>query len=317
VSAPHPGPGPEALTVSAPATSANLGPGFDCLGLALDLGNAVVIRRRPGPLSVRVTGEGAGELAEDGSNLVCRALAMGLDSLDGLEIECRNRIPLGRGLGSSAATVCAGLVAANALGALRWSPDDLLRRAAELEGHADNAAACLAGGLVAVSEGPLARQVPVAVDLVFVVVIPEARISTDRSREAMPERVPLRDAATSLGHAVGLALALGEGDREAVAAHLAGDALHEPYRAALVPAFPALRALVDGEACMGATISGSGPSVLLWCREEAVDAVAARAEAALRRAGSAARVRPSKLSHAGVRARWTGGADLRLARAVG
>ena len=116
----------ESLTVSAPATSANLGPGFDCLAVALDLGNAVVVQRRPGPLEVTVTGEGAGELAEDASNLFCRALASGLGSLDGLGVECRNRIPLGRGLGSSAAAVCAGLVAANALGGLRWTPDDLL-----------------------------------------------------------------------------------------------------------------------------------------------------------------------------------------------
>jgi homoserine kinase len=310
-------PGLEALTVSAPATSANLGPGFDCLGLALDLGNAVVIRRRPGPLAVRVTGEGAGELAEDESNLVCRALAAGLDSLDGLEIECRNRIPLGRGLGSSAATVCAGLVAANALGGLRWSPDDLLRRATELEGHADNAAACLNGGLVAVTDGPIARQVSVPDELGFVMVIPEERISTDAARQAMPGQVSLGTAASTLGHAVGLVMALGEGDLDALADHLGADALHEPYRAPLIPAFAALRDLVDRRDCLGATISGSGPSVLRWCRDEAVEAVAARADAALRAGGHDARVRPSKLSRAGVRARWTGGNDLRLARAVG
>ena len=307
----------EALTVSAPATSANLGPGFDCLGLALDLGNAVVIRRRPGPLAVRVTGEGAGEVPEDRSNLVCRALAEGLDSLDGLEVECRNRIPLGRGLGSSAATICAGLVAANAIGGLRWSPDDLLRRATALEGHADNAAACLNGGLVAVADGPTARQVTVPEEIAFVLVIPEERISTEASREAMPPQVPLRAAAGTLGHAIGLVMALGEGDLAALADHLQADALHETYRAPLVPGFAALRALVDRDACMGATISGSGPSVLLWCREDAVPEVAARAEDTLAAGGHRARVRPARLSRAGVRARWTGGADLRLARAVG
>lgn len=307
----------EALTVSAPATSANLGPGFDCLGLALDLGNAVVIRRRPGPLAVRVTGEGAGELAEDDSNLVCRALSTGLDSLDGLEIECRNRIPLGRGLGSSAATVCAGLVAANALGGLRWSPDDLLRRATELEGHADNAAACLDGGLVAVADGPISRQVTVPEELGFVVVIPQERISTEAARQAMPAEVSLGRAASTLGHAVGLVMALTEGDLDDLAEHLGADALHEPFRAPLIPAFAALRGLVDRRDCLGATISGSGPSVLLWCREEAVESVAARAGAALEAGGHDARVRPSKLSRAGVRARWTGGNDLRPARAVG
>ncbi|MEQ9337875.1 MAG: homoserine kinase, partial [Miltoncostaeaceae bacterium] len=308
---------PEALTVSAPATSANLGPGFDVLGLALDLGNALVIRRRPGPLVVRVTGEGAGEIPEDDSNLVCRALMRGLDTLDGLEIECRNRIPLGRGLGSSAATVCAGLVAANALGGLRWSPDDLLDHAADMEGHADNAAACLNGGLVAVAPGMGSRSLDVPEGIAFIVVIPEDRISTGAARRAMPAQVPLADAAATLGHAVGLVLALADGDLGRIADHLGRDALHEPYRAPLVPAFSTVRALVDGRDCLGATISGSGPSMLLWCREESAEEVAAAAETALAEAGHDARVRPSKLSRAGVRARWTGGNDLRLARAVG
>jgi homoserine kinase len=306
----------EALTVSAPATSANLGPGFDCLAVALDLGNAVVVSRRPGPLSVRVTGEGAGELAEDASNLVCRALASGLGSLDGLAVECRNRIPLGRGLGSSSAAACSGLVAANALGGLRWTPDDLLARAAELEGHADNAAACLTGGLVAVGPGPTARPVPVPADLAFVVVIPECRTSTDDARRALPGTVSLADAAVTLANAVGLTLALVE-ERLDDLPPLLADRLHEPHRAAGVPGLDAMRALADGGDCLGATISGSGPSILLWCRADATARVEAAATAALEAEGVAARLRPSRPSSAGVRARWTGGSDLRLARAVG
>ena len=306
----------QSLTVSAPATSANLGPGFDCLAVALDLGNAVVVTRRPGPLEVRVTGEGAGELAEDASNLVCRALASGLGDLDGLRVECRNRIPLGRGLGSSAAAACAGLVAANALGGLRWSPDELLARADGLEGHPDNAAACLNGGFVAVAPGPRAVPVPAPAGLAFVLVIPECRTSTDEARSSLPEAVPVADAAATLASAVGLVLALSEGRLEDLPAVLA-DRLHEPHRAPLVPAIGALRGLVDGAGCLGATISGSGPSVLLWSREEAVEAVAAAARAALAAEGVAARVRPSRASAAGVRARWTGEGDLRLARAVG
>jgi homoserine kinase len=306
----------EALTVSAPATSANLGPGFDCLAVALDLGNAVVITRRPGPLEVRVTGEGAGELAEDASNLVCRAIALGLGPLDGLAVECRNRIPLGRGLGSSSAAVCAGLVAANALGGLRWTPDELLARAAELEGHADNAAACIAGGIVAVRQGPAAVPVPAPDDLAFVAVIPEARTSTEAARRSLPERVPLADAAATLANAVSLALALSEGRLDDLPP-LLEDRLHEPHRAAAVPAIEALRGLVGRAGCLGVTISGSGPAVLLWCRKDDADALAAEAERAAADAGAPARARPSRVSAAGVRARWTGGADLRLARAVG
>jgi len=306
----------ETLTVSAPATSANLGPGFDCLAVALDLGNAVIITRRPGPLAVRVTGEGAGELAEDASNLVCRALASGLPSLDGLAVECRNRIPLGRGLGSSAAAVCAGLVAANALGGLRWTPDELLARAAELEGHADNAAACIAGGMVAVRPGPAWAAVPVPEELGFVAVVPEARTATDAARRALPAQVSLDAAAVTLANALALALALGAGRLDEISELLA-DRLHEPYRADGVPGIAALRGLVGGSGCLGATISGSGPAMLLWCRRDDADALAAEAERALAAAGVAGRARPSRVSAAGVRARWTGGADLRLARAVG
>lgn len=307
---------PESLTVTAPATSANMGPGFDCLAVALDLSNAVVIARRPGPLEVTVAGEGAGELAEDASNLLCRALAAGLGSLDGLRVECRNRIPLGRGLGSSAAAVCAGLVAANALGGLRWSPDDLLARAAELEGHADNAAACLAGGMVAVGSGPVARPVPLPDELGFVAVIPESRVSTAAARRALPAQVPLSDAAATVASAVGLTLALA-GDRLDDLPDVLADRLHEPYRGPLVPGIEAVRALVDRTTVLGATISGSGPTMLLWCRRDDAETVAERARTALARAhvrGAASACRPTPV---GVRARWTGGAELRLARAVG
>lgn len=307
---------PEALTVSAPASSANLGPGFDCLAVALDLGNAVVITRRPGPLEVSVTGEGAGEVPEDASNLVCRALAAGLPTLAGLHVECRNRIPLGRGLGSSAAAVCSGLVAANAIGGLRWTPDDLLARAALIEGHADNAAACLTGGMVAVGPGPVARPVPVPDGLAFLTVVPEGRISTDAARRALPETIALADVTATLANAVGLTLALCEGRLDDLPPLLA-DRVHEPYRGPLIAGIDAVRGVVDGEGCLGATISGSGPSMLLWVRPEASEGVAADVEAALAAAGVAARVRPSRPSAAGVRARWTGGADLRLARAVG
>lgn len=307
---------PEALTVSAPATSANLGPGFDCLAVALDLGNAVIITRRPGPLEVRVTGEGAGEVPEDATNLVCRALESGLGSLDGLHVECRNRIPLGRGLGSSAAAVCSGLVAANALGQLRWAPDEILARATGFEGHADNAAACLMGGMIAVGPGPSARPVPVPDELAFVAVIPESQTSTDAARRALPPEVPLGDAAVTVANAVGLTLALAGGRLEEITPVL-GDRLHEPYRGPLTPGLSVLRGLVDGDRCLGATISGSGPTVLLWCRTDGAQELAGAAEEALAAAGVAGRARPSRLSAAGVRARWTGGADLRLARAVG
>jgi len=308
---------PETLVVTAPATSANLGPGFDALAVALDLSNAVVITRRPGPLTVRVTGEGAGEAAEDAGNLVCRAMRMGLDSLDGLDVECRNRIPFGRGLGSSAAAVCAGLVAANALGSLRWSPADLLARATELEGHADNAAACLEGGLVTVAPGPAALRLTVPEDLAFVAAIPAARVSTDAARRALPGAVPLEEAAATVASAIGLVITLTQGRLEDVGPFLV-DHLHEPYRGALVPGLDALRGLVGAEGCYGLTISGSGPTSLLWCHREAAPALAERAGAVLAASGCEARTRVSRIAPTGVRARWTtGAAEPRLERSIG
>jgi len=307
---------PEPITVSAPATSANLGPGFDVLALALDLTNVVTVERRPGPLSVAVEGEGAGELPEDAGNLVCRGLAEGLGELDGLGVRCRNRIPLGRGLGSSAAAVCAGLVAANALGGLRWSPDEMLARAAALEGHADNAAACIHGGVVAVAPGPRCVAVGAPEDLALVTVIPAAQVATDEARGALPAEVPLADAAESIGRSVVLALALRDGDLDALPELLA-DRLHEPVRAPGVPGIEALRGLVGDGGCLGASISGSGPATLLWSRAGAVEEVAAAARAAMAALGLEAQVTPRSIAPFGVRARWGGAPEARLARAVG
>ena len=306
----------ESLSVSAPATSANLGPGFDVLALALDLSNEVEIRRRPGPLTVRVIGEGAGDVPEDATNLVCRALASGLGSLDGLDVECRNHIPLGRGLGSSAAAVCAGLVAANALGGLRWSPEELLARATEMEGHADNAAACLEGGIVAVAPGPRALRIPIPDDLAFVTVVPSVRVSTEEARAALPAAIPLADVCDGLSRAVALSLALSDGRLEDLP-ELLEDRIHEPYRAPLVPGIDAVRAIVDGDQCLGVTISGSGPTILVWARMGAVSGVAGWVRSALEGAGVEAEVRVARVAPAGVRARWTDVVPGRLERSIG
>jgi homoserine kinase len=307
----------ESLIVTAPATSANLGPGFDVLAAALDFTNAVVITRRPGPLAVRVIGEGAGELPEDESNLICRSLAEGLDSLDGLEIECRNRIPLGRGLGSSAASVCAGLIAANAIGGLRWSPSEILERATRLEGHADNAAACLTGGIIAVGVEHSTIRLEVPRALAFLAAIPLETVSTHEARAALPGAIPIRDAVTTLANGIRLVLALNLGHLEDLPAIL-DDRLHEPYRGTMVPGLDQMRALVGTHGCLGVTISGSGPTTLLWCREESFDDLEAAATDALAAAGSATQLVPMRIAQTGVRARWaTPGDAPRLERSIG
>jgi homoserine kinase len=292
----------DALTITAPATSANLGPGFDVLGLALDLANEVVIRRRPGPLEVHVEGEGAGEVPEDASNLLCRAMLMGLPSLDGLDITCRNRIPFGRGLGSSAAAACAGLVAANALGDLRWSPSDILARAIEIEGHGDNAAACLDGGITALVPGPRALRVEPPDGLALVVVVPGSRVSTDEARTAMPAQVDLADAAHSISATAGLLLALERGHLDEIPEFLV-DRLHEPHRGPLCPGLDALRG-IDHRGLLGVTVSGSGPSTVAWVMADAASEVADLARSALADAEVTADVRVERVAPTGLRARW-------------
>jgi homoserine kinase len=307
----------EALIVTAPATSANLGPGFDVLAAALDFNNTVVITRRPGPLSVRVNGEGAGELPEDGSNLICRALEQGLDSLEGLDVECQNRIPLGRGLGSSAASVCAGLIAANALGGMRWSPSEILNRAMRLEGHADNAAACLTGGIVAVGADHATIRLEVPRALAFLAAIPVEQVSTHEARAALPAAIPIRDAVATLANGIRLVLVLSQGHLEDLPAVLE-DRLHEPYRGTMVPGLAGLRGLVGTHGCLGVTISGSGPTTLLWCREESFGDLEAAATSVLIDAGAATHLVPMRIAQTGVRARWaTPGAPPRLERSIG
>ena len=276
----------------------------------------MIITQRPGPLEVHVTGEGAGELPETADNLVCRAMSQGLESLDGFVVECENHIPLGRGLGSSAAAVCAGLVAANALGGHRWPPDELLRRASAIEGHADNAGACILGGIVAVGPGARAVQIALPDDLLFVAVVPRERVSTARARGALPAAVPLADATETLARAIGLVLALERGELDELPA-LLGDRLHEPYRAPLVPGIDALRSLCGDGGCLGVTISGSGPSVLLWSRRADAAGLAARAAEVLAEAAVAADVSVLRVALGGVRARWLDGPETRLAKAVG
>ncbi len=303
----------ETLVVTAPATSANLGPGFDVLALALDLSNVVRITPRPGPLAVSVEGEGAGELPADASNLFCRALESGIGPLEDLEIVCTNRVPLRRGLGSSSTAVCAGLVAANAIGGLRWTPDDLLQRATRFEGHADNAAACLSGGLVAVAPGPRAMPVAVPEDLGFILVIPDGQVSTSDARGALPREVPLEDAATTLCHGIGLVMALTESRLEDLPA-LLEDRLHEPYRGQAMPGLADLRSLTGTDGCLGVTISGSGPAALVWCRRDAAPPLSGRIEELL---SGGTRARISQLAPTGVRARWAGNESTKLERAIG
>jgi homoserine kinase len=234
------------IRVSAPATTANLGPGFDCAAAALDLWNELEV------------GEGDGK--PDLDHLGIRAFGR-LAEVEGRSFRWTDRIPRASGLGSSAAVIALGLVA----GALaeEQAPDAerLLAEGVELEGHADNLAAALAGGVCVTWENRIAR-IADAIPAVAIAVVPDATVSTSASRAALPASVPHEDAAFTAARAALLGAALAGGSRELFAAALA-DRLHEPYRAADAPVLGAVRA-DPPQGAIGATLSGSGPTVIVW-----------------------------------------------------
>lgn len=281
------------VSVRVPATTANLGPGFDCLGLALTLENQVSFATGRRQLHIEVIGEGAGRLPEDENNLVYQAMqyaykAAGRDLPAGLHIRCKNRIPTGSGLGSSAAAVLAGLLGANALMGSTLSVLELLRLGTDLEGHPDNIAAALFGGLVLVANPPSGANEPILVRRVkipppdIVVAVPEVRLSTREARQALPGEVPLQDAVYNLGRAIMVVEALRSGDLDLLG-RVMRDRLHQPYRFKLIPGAEAAVQAAREAGASAAALSGAGPGVVAFCRGEAEpigQAMAAAFEAA-------------------------------------
>ncbi len=255
--------------VQVPATSGNLGPGFDAFGLAMALHDVVEVRAVTGATSVEVSGEGAGEVPDGEDHLVVRAIRAGLEYVGapqaGLALRCRNAIPHGRGLGSSAAAVVAGLVAARALVSEPEALDDdaVLGLATEFEGHPDNAAPALLGGATIAwltDDGPRAVRLDVAPTLATTVLVPASRLSTVTARASLPSSVPHHDAAVNAGRTGLLTLALTA--RPDLLPTATEDRLHQRYRASVMQETVAL---VDELRAAGfaAVVSGAGPSVLV------------------------------------------------------
>lgn len=243
--------------VRVPASSANLGPGFDVLAAALSLHLEV---------EVVETGSFAVEtdlpVPQNRENLVVRAFEA-LHPADDFVFRISSEIPLSGGLGSSAAAVLAGLLAADHLFEL---DADIRTLATELEGHPDNVAAALEGGVV-ICAGSTVRRLQVPMGLEAVLVIPAQGVTTTEARAALPEQVPLADATFNVAAAAQLVLGLATGDWDLVGAGL-HDRLHQPHRAYLYPRSAALLERADSMGALGATISGAGPAVLFWSHYE-------------------------------------------------
>ena len=255
------------VTVSVPATSANLGPGFDSFGLALGLHNrfSAELARE---WTVEVTGEGAGELRTDEHNRVARAMAR-IFAEQGqpdrcARIYCNNEIPTGRGLGSSAAAIVGGMLLASELCETPLDTQRIFEMAASMEGHPDNVAAALFGGLTLswIADGGVRHaSIPVQGGLAAVLVVSDLPYSTGRARQLLPAEVPHADAAFNAGRAGVLVAGIALGRADLLGAGLQ-DRLHERYRVEALPGFPQVRdALLDAGAS-GAVLSGAGPTVM-------------------------------------------------------
>lgn len=286
------------IRVAAPATTANLGPGYDCLGMALDIWNTVEVE----PLSdgavpsVSVSGEGEGELEAGPENLVYRSMEFLYRESDlpmpPLRVHCDNEIPLARGLGSSAAAIAGGLAAANALANVTtegsgFTPRELLEMAATIEGHPDNVAAAVMGGLqLVVTEAQDTGEstlytVPVSVPAAIhaVLFIPETRIATADARAALPQQLPVPDAVHNMARVALLVAGMATNHPEYLSV-ATQDKLHQPYRQPLFPAMKLLMKAALDAGALGAFLSGSGSTVLALTQGREMTVAYEMAEAA-------------------------------------
>jgi homoserine kinase len=283
------------IVVEVPATSANLGAGYDCLALALDLTDTIEVEVRSwsrGAIELEIDGEGANELTEDRQNRFIQALELALVRLRGdipegvgWRVSMKNRIPIMRGLGSSAAATVAGIVAANALAAGELEPDEILTMATAIDGHPDNVGAALLGGFVVsalIDDQVEALRFDIPRDLRCVLYVPDLRLETEAMRRALPDSVAFADAVANLGR-VALGVAGMAGRRTDLLRFLTVDRLHEPYRAEVYPQMPRLVEAAREAGALGACLSGSGSSIIAFTDkvasvariEAAVSAVAA------------------------------------------
>lgn len=293
------------FTVTVPATTANLGPAFDCLGLALSLYNTLEVSPREDGLLVTVEGEGAGHIAVDHTNMMVGAMQRLYEHVGkpfpNLHLRQINHIPVASGLGSSAAAALSGLLAANRLLGDPLSPPELLDLAVAIEGHPDNMAPALYGGLILASHDDdhlLVEQLPVA-DLRVVVVVPAFTLPTVQARAVLPREVSFADAIFNLGRVGLLIRALSEGDYEKLAAAM-HDRLHQPYRVPLIPGMQATFNAARAAGARGVALSGAGPGVIAFA-PHAHEAIAAAMRQTFAGAGLDSRSWILDIDHGGSR----------------
>jgi homoserine kinase len=260
----------KSVLVRVPATTANLGPGYDCLGLALDIWNEIEFSISGKSLKIEIEGEGADLLPKDATNLIFQSMGtmskhFSIKLPDGLQIKCINKIPVSSGLGSSAAAVIAGLLSAKTLLDIQISDHDLLKLAMSHEGHADNISACLYGGLaisVLSNDELITKKISIK-PLHAVIALPDVKISTQQARSVLPDSIALKDAVFNIGRIALLVNSLHEGNYDDLKIAMR-DRLHQPYRFGLIPGAEAAISGALGADAYGAALSGAGPSVIAF-----------------------------------------------------
>lgn len=267
---------PARFSVRAPATSGNIGAGFDCLALTLDLWNEAHVELVGEGIHVELAGEFTEHIPADETNLIVHTINRRLSELRvprprGMRITCVNDIPPNSGLGSSSSALAIGLIAADTIAGHPWTPDELMRRIGHFESHADNAAGVAFGGLVLVvgrGEEYIWRRYEVP-PLHLVVVTPPAHYSTRQARALLPQAVPLADAVFNMSRLPLVIEALRNGDL-GLLGDVAQDRLHQRYRLALTPGAEEALSVATEVGAIGAVVSGSGPSLLAFVRDAAV-----------------------------------------------
>jgi homoserine kinase len=272
------------FTIRVPASSANLGPGFDSLALGLALYNTLEVEFGGDDLVIEIEGEGETSLPRDSANRVIQAAGIRSEErgahLPAMKVRMINEIPVGGGLGSSAAAAVAGMILADALAGIELSREAILKHVFQLEGHADNAAASLYGGLVLVrasEEQVLARSVPTP-NLSVALALPLLDLPTQEMRRALPRTVSLADAAHNLGSAMLTVEALRNGDYALLAA-ATEDRLHQPHRSGFIPGFTRVVEAAREAGASAVVLSGAGPGLLAFAPDGHADIAAAMVDA--------------------------------------
>ena len=258
------------IRVQVPATTANLGPGFDCLGMALELYNMVEMIPTSRGLTIEITGEGAADVPRDERNLVYQAAQRVFHQLGyspaGLKLRLSNQIPVARGLGSSTSAIVGGVIAANLLAGGRLSVKDIITLSSSIEGHPDNVAPAVLGGIVVSvqAEGEVKfLKIQPPQNLKGVVAVPDFTLTTKTFREALPTQVAFQDAAFNVGRVALLVAALQQGDLGLLGTAME-DRLHQSFRSSLIPGFKKVLAAAKLAGARGVTLSGAGPTVIAF-----------------------------------------------------